>query len=369
MIQRIFYLFLMRQNASIRRFRYDFAREMVAFLSAGILFALFAHIFHDFLTAKIADLPEAILARFRGAGALAVGLTLALMLRRTVLLERGMESILACARRRGEETIALRIYQATFYGMASAATLAVWGAFARWIGLLPSWPVMVGWAGLLLLLAFRPGTATTREKAGRWSAVASALPSRRAALLRWRLVQMATRLPTTRHAFTCALLGFVLLPLLAFNAAPFALAAMVALAAGMFIAAAFCVQLASDVKQAWAEQAMGVTHQEIVAVYKRLAWGSVLVTLPFTLASGWWLGGAKAAFTLATLGATAPLLTPSLMFQLDARRPLLQILTIVLASLFLGTTVLMHPAGIILLALVIKTAGNYQRDLYYRAKA
>jgi hypothetical protein len=58
---------------------------------------------------------------------------------------------------------------------------------------------------------------------------------------------------------------------------------------------------------------------------------------------------------------------PGLLFQIDPRRPAVQILIVFMAGLFIGTAVIAHWLAVLLIPLLATWAQRYQADRFYRA--
>ncbi len=139
---------------------------------------------------------------------------------------------------------------------------------------------------------------------------------------------------------------------------------------GNLIAAAPSFQLQEDMRAIWFERQIACSHEEYVAVYQKIC---------VRLALGFGLSAVLIAFatrgleapveTLKLMAITAlfPLLLPAVMFQIAAERPSLQIMTISLIGLFLGTAIFAHWAAIALLPIALTYAKQYQQNNFYRS--
>ncbi len=150
--------------------------------------------------------------------------------------------------------------------------------------------------------------------------------------------------------------------------------------AGFLAASALCLQLGEDIPHAWTERGFGVTHDQFIHAYERLAVtiggtyglaGALLYVAAGGSAAVAAAGGvglyAFGALTLAAVIAVPPIVTPYLMFQIEARRPAINMLIVLIAGLFIGTAVFANPLGLLLVGLLRYYAGQTQAGRFYRA--
>jgi hypothetical protein len=194
--------------------------------------------------------------------------------------------------------------------------------------------------------------------------------SKMAALFSWRLRQMIFRNRAAYLSLLIALITACLQYLAQDIKLPIFITVMIAACAGLFIAGAMAFQLQSDMENAWLDHSLGVSHRDIVQTYLLLGlvlgifFGAlhglvVLLGTPLTTMID--------LIKVVGVTALAPVLFPSIMFQLDARRPSLQIMTIFFIALFIATAILVHWLSFLIVPLVYYYANNYQIDNYYRS--
>ena len=376
---RLLFILKISVLAMLRRIRYDFAREIVVGVSALVLGALFLYIFNDFINVKVLTLSTSgskVLAR----GATGMVLVLAtVFLRKRLVAERfGEGPFCRFLEAHGEAPTVIRAFQAI---RAVALPILVYGVSwtltIRYFTQLPLSVMatiqVILLAGLYASLMINLGTKKAkREHVSLLSAAEIDKSTKGVTLLRWRGRQLLWRNRSSRLSLLVAM-GFLLLSLYCqLIAAPFLLSAAASLMVGIFIGAAMCIQVAEDLKCGWMEPFMGISHRMFVTTYYLIgamlaaAYGIADILLPLLGPSS--PTGASfllQAFQLLALTAVAPLLTPSLLFQLDAHRPVLTVFAGTLITLFIGTAIYVHPASILILPVVIYYADDYQKNRFY----
>jgi hypothetical protein len=375
---RLLFILKISVLAMLRRIRYDFAREIVVGVSALVLGALFLYIFNDFINVKVLTLSASgskVLAR----GATGVVFVLAtVFLRKRLVAERfGEGPFCRFLEAHGEAPTVIRAFQAI---RAIAMPIVVYGVCwtltIRYFTQLPLSVMaliqVILLAGLYASLMINLGTkAAKREHGSLLSPAEIDKSTKGATLLRWRGRQLLWRNRSSRLSLLVATLFLALSLYCQLIAAPFLLSAAASLMIGIFIGAAMCIQVAEDLKCGWMEPFMGISHRMFVNTYYIIGallagvYGIADVLLPLLGALPAGASFLLQAFQLLALTAVAPLLTPSLLFQLDARRPVLTVFAGTLITLFIGTAIYVHPVSILILPIVIYYADDYQKNRFY----
>ena len=375
---RVSYIVKISLWATLRRIRYDFAREIVVGVSALVLGALFLYIFNDFINVKALYVSGGSQKALAGAAALLLLLVASVFLRGRLAAE-GMGRGVVC-RFLGDQGETPAVIKAFLAIRAIALPIIVYAIcwlvieryFAVW-----SLSSMAGIQAILvavLAMSLKVGGGTQRAKG-----VPRALLNldeigrigKNATLLRWRGRQLLLRNRVSRFSLCVAALFLLLALCCRIMAAPLLLAAAASLMVGIFLATAMCMQVAEDLKCGWMEPFMGISHRMFVNSYYLIgtllggAFG--LVEALFYLASGAPGGFATMiqAMQLLAIVMVFPLLAPSLLFQLDARRPILTIFAGTLIALFIGTAIYVHLASVLILPVVVYYADDYQNNRFY----
>jgi hypothetical protein len=369
------------------RLRHDMAREVVVFISSLVLLATFLYVFNDFLNVQVSSLSATMRLRFAQAAFVvlhAVSTGAGVRLLRDELYSQ--VSLRGAALRLGERRGVVTAYLALrFATVLTCVHGLAWYATYRWL-FVPDAAVTAGIeAGLLVATAVaaalptRPRTArepraaatTARapDPVGATGQEGAPEPLRRA-LTRWRLRQILGRNRLTRLCLALAVPFVAAATLAAARAAPPFVPAAAGLAAGLLVAFALAFQMAEDLEHAWLERGFGISHADFVATYERLA---LALGLPLA-ASLFLLCAVASGFAhpadAAKAGAVAlvpVLVAPWLLMQIDGRRPAIGALTIVIVALFVGTAVLAHWLGLILLLPLRHFAAQTQDNRFYRA--
>lgn len=383
-IFRSLFLYLIGIKGFFRKLRFDWGRELVVGLSAVVLGSLFYYVFNDFINTEVASLSQAMrdsFAHFLG----------------WVLIA-------------GASIGTGRSWRDEFRGKHTVA------GFSRWLGDAPTIPQTIlilrlvtlaaGWSGLTWILIHRmalldvsPGLAALTQMLslgvsslfllswGEKALASNVQPDSRSpmarmggtsfyALVNWRFELTARRLRDARLSLGAAGLCLLFLGYLGFRNAPPPAMVAVAFVIGAFIAAAVSLALSADLRAAWIERSSGISHEEYITAWQWVAWGlglgGGLLVVAINLAPKMisleieWTNISE-ALKLATLTALMPLLFPSLMLQIDGRRPFAQIMAMLLIGMFVGTAIYAHWAGLILVPVVHSYANGLQNGRFYRA--
>lgn len=355
------------------RLRTDWARELVALLSAAVLIGVFIYIAHDFLNHKLAGVGG------RLSWVLIMMTSLALSGALGVFVGQGIrrkssdpQGLAAFARSRGADPVAVKTFQLLNHLIFCLLILGGGGlllvmTIARSLAALE---LLI--CGLVALVGLGAGRFLGSETP---ADIATAKPwrpaeSRFGSMVSFRLRQLL-RNSYSKLALSAGAAGVGAHGYLALRNAPFVLHGLVAMAVSFLLAIPLLNQLREDLSCAWAERSMGVSHNDLIGVYLLLG---MILALPYMVIMGLLtIVGGDLPFTVLQLGsllaitALGPMLTPSLMFQIEARRPALTVVVVFLVVLFLGTALIAHLASIVLGPILHYYASRYQHGRYYRA--
>lgn len=385
MMGRVWHLLVLDYRAHWHSLRHDLGKELTVGLAAAALIAVFGYIFNDFFNVQLAALSTGlrlVLARIVSVSALIVA---AFSSYKVVLdLLTAKSSTLAMARMLGESRTALRTYRALAISQSLLIRMGLAMALIATLVLpdQPLWP-SIGHAALAGAIALaiavyrgrrpqtsnpgRPALCQGRVRGGTTTTI----------LARWRLQQYLLRAPAPAMLLGLAMALNLLSAYALARGLPEVTVVGPALGAAMLIAAILSLVLAEDLRHAWTERAMGVTHAQIVAAYRRLA---ITISAGLGLASIAILGIVTIAFGTSFDLATLELICkpaavmlgpsyflPSVLLALEARRPLLNAMAMIVISLFLATAIFAHWLGLLLPLLLAGAAAEQQQGRYYRA--
>lgn len=193
------------------------------------------------------------------------------------------------------------------------------------------------------------------------------------AMTKWRWRQLYRRNFSSVFYSALAFLALVTACILAAQGLDYRLAGFIFAMAGFFIAAPLYHQLKDDLVAGWFERNNPVSHSHIISCYISLALAHLVIWLPIALiclaAAGAGFGLYQTPHIIIWLGliAVAPILTPGIMFQIDGRKPIIQLIIAFMANIVIGSLVLIEPMAWLGVPLIAYIVGHYQQGRYYRA--
>jgi len=352
-------------RSALRRIRYDLARELTVGISAAVLMATFLYVFGDFLHVELASVSPT--AKSIGAHIVFGCLSFWIFshswsaafdggdIRRFTLY-------LGASRRTAHAQRTMRA--AGIMVMATAVVIALrhlFDATLVWVFL----STVIGGAGVGLWRTLRsqnPQTSSEEPQTPAWSLTSP---------WHWRTYQILSRNKSARIFFGGTLLVMGLNIYCATRGWPLAIAFLPAVSSGWLVGSIFMLQAEEDLRWGWFERSAGLSHQKFIGAYHIMARWSALFLVVWNLLT-WGLIHSSATsvldgLRLGLIAAVPVWLTPSLLLQIDARRPVLQIIMLLMVALFLGTALLASWASLLLPPIVSYYASNSQQGRYYRA--
>lgn len=366
----------------LNRLRFDLARELVVLLSGAVVLATFGYIINDFLNVQISGLSHVMRDRFAepvaGAVMILASFYAGAVIRREL---SGQETVSRAAAFLGEQPSVLRTYHLLFVLL----TVTVLHATAWWLTtsylMRPSWIMRAAWEALMLLTTvastywYRERAKVREHAVSRWLESGAIKKSRTYAFARWRLSQMFMRNRTARACFVVALCFYALLIPLQAGGIPFFASVACAILAATVAASSIFFQLSEDLNYAWAERTMGISHSDFCRGYQYLGYTLAALLVPTcvgTYVTGGLVFGRSdvtpgSMLTLALMSITAPVMAPMLMFQIDGRRPMINMVLLAIGAMFVGTAVFASPFSVILIPILGYYAQGSQAGRFYRA--
>ncbi len=364
-------------RSTARRLLVDLQREIVIALCGLIIAGLFAYVFGDFVEGHIARIS--VTGRDRIATVIAVILTtiapcfIAVRSRRKLYEPGGLATVL---HRIGEEKRVVRQMASIWQIITAFSTAALMIFVVK--EFFPSVGTAIFATNFLALCIALVGLILTSspairsdQKSGTQLRIWNDSPgsSKTRSMLSWRVFQIIRRNPLIRWCAALSMFALIGVALSSLSGSHPIVALGFGLLAGLGWSMIFPLQLQEDLRNSWTEKNAGVSHQDLIRNYNIMTQtsGAALTLLIFLLGFMWqstdwmiWLqvGLASASFCL---------ITPGMLFQIDARRPLLQIAIILLFGIFIATGIYVHLAAVVLIPLLNYYTVQYQNGRYYRA--
>lgn len=370
------------------RLRHDLGRELTVAAASLIMFGTFLYVFNDFLNVQIASIAMAMQAAFAHTLTIVV-LILAWSIGLYWIQKREPRGVASMALYLGESRSVITLFR----WLQSLTIIALWHGLAWWLSAryLARWGFGTSLATELIMLATTAIAWSVlvrlRPNASLQNLVLSELkfdqsmegPANKLGILAdWRLAHILHRSRLCHLLMLIALSFACLITISVANAGPLFVACVCALATGFLLAAMLNVQMAADLRHAWLERGLGVSHDDFMSAFQKVATylaitsgiltliayglGLVLTQTPPSL-----LSGSLAALRVAAVAAVPALITPSLLLQVDGRRLAVSLPLDFVVCLFVGTAVIAHWLGLALVPLLISTARSSQAGRFYRA--
>ncbi|NRA44779.1 MAG: hypothetical protein HRU09_07480 [Oligoflexales bacterium] len=363
----------------VKRIRYDLAKETVIGFCSLIIISLFYYIFNDFLNIEIQKISLKMRDSFAYYLANAIILLSAIAAGRSIRSERlDSRSCGNAFKYLGEDPKVLRDYW--LLRIPSKILMFYIPTWFVCFYSLVDWPwvqiaiSVIGMLVISLALIFYPNSRgeQSETRASNRSILKNRVYSASSALLIWRLKQLFKR---NRLAQVCLLTSTLFSASLLVLPNPIeAFVVFLSLIAGIQVAFALSFQVASDLSYSWIEKNLGVSHEHYLATLFKLS--LILGSLSGTTSMIFYginniliLGNVSWQILLKIffIGMTPAFMVPNIIFQIDGRRTFIQILNIILASLFVGTAIFANLAGVLLLPLIAYYGVTSQQGRFYRA--
>lgn len=364
----------------MHRFRHEFVQELVVFICASVLFATFYYMFEDFVNTEISRISNELQHRITISASVIFFFLLAVYVsKRLGHFLHSRISLKYTAERLGESPQVVKVFTviqtSVLFLFATLVTFALNQTLLYELEPI-ALSLILGFLFIISLI-FAVFIEKDPESVAHRDLKPIRLPSNKsvvATMVSWRLKQILLRNRAGQFSILIAGATGAALVFFYLQHAPKPLKFLTLYAFGLFSCLPLFFQLASDLKLAWAERYMGVSHEQVILCYKSIALlivgiGSMVIIgsellgkSETTSLSQWGFGVAQNIFIFAT-----PLmLAPGLLFQVDAHRPAIQILALILLGLFIATAIYWH-----LMAVLLWPAFNYysfasQSGRYYR---
>ena len=351
------------------RLRHDLASELTVLAATGILCALFFYMFNDFINVQVQTISSAMRASFALFFGLALCFVGALLAGRLIGEEDDPKhSFTAAAEWLGDHPALINKFRwvrsATI--MISVVMVFQFIIGSRFLTLSPLQHGMTSFTMILTALAFAQWTGRHLNQKKNEHRKASRLlqvTSRKKLLLNWRINLLSRGIPAGNLAACLALGAWLLTMVMTMQQAPAFVLAAAALLTGWLASLPLTFLLAADLEHAWIDKSSGLTHDEFVGIYKKMAIAGAFFLAMIHVWPAWSTGNPSIAAAAAT-----PLLslTP-IALQIDPRKPAVTALANFLVALFAGTAVIAHIGAVAILVVLWFWGHDAQRGRFYRA--
>ena len=368
---RAWFLVCLLWKGRVRRWTFDIYRELTIALCGIVILGLFSYLFSDFINEKIGTISSSLRQMstdiFLGLVSVVVG---GMMGRWVASIEN---SILEWASLWGESYSVMVVAQRMWvWSTVGLIYFIVVGAVHFWFFLQSIDFLKMLFLSFMTFFVVKGFTSrkTMLSNDRNQSLVlywAEMTKNRLIILVGWRIHQMVKGNPLIRGILVVVFLLTVAYWIFVHPSMPEILSYLIALNLGFFASIPLHLQLKEDLISAWTERNMGVSHHDIFLSFQIIGvlLGAFLsaLTILGTLVHASGLSWIK----LVGLTSLSSAITPSFLFQIDPRKPILQMIVVFLVSLFLGTGMIMSSLSIVGVPLLIYYAAKYQEGSFYRA--
>ncbi len=396
--QRLLNIYLVGLSAFFRKLRYDLVKELTVALCSLCILAVVFYIFNDFVNIEVASMSRG-LQRFLGSGVTWFILVGSALIGGRVLHREfsGARTYVNMMSYMGESPEVKRVFFVlrcitmilVVHGAAWAISLL---AFVDWsflrIALIESGLLGVSFVVYKLSCVSLSGTEGETECAqekfrevGETEASPGTMHSPLSTMIVWRLRQMFFRNRLSQLAMIMTALIIALFTVITIRGEPFFIALLTALLAGVVLSSVLALQVQEDLKSAWAERTLGVSHELFLETYVRIGWilGGALFGLILLIQILVWavkgvpLAGTDLLFLFSdylkagAVAALPPYLMHLFFFQIDARKPMLQIIMVFVAGLFLATAIYASWLSLLLVLILKYYTLEAEKGRFYRA--
>lgn len=373
-------LFLTSLRAGLNRWRFSLAQEVVVLICGLVLLGLFFYVFNGLINTEVAKISASMQQQVGLGFSALLLLAIGLMLGHRWALEKSSDpSLPRLAIKIGEDSRTLKLYWilriptlTLLYGIPGLMIVR------RFLTGWDDWVLVPASIAILAVACVGYGFETRYQLTRPLNAMQNAMifdqvtsGSRLAQMVRWRVTIFLLRNRTSQLIFlTAILLACMVGPL----GRPLPIAAIgLAFGCGWLISQGLALQIADDFAYSWLEKNAGIDHKTYLRTLKivtlligstvaLIAAASTAIAFPFDLSARLVLAAQVLAITL-----TPSLILPSIVMQIDPRRPGVQAVVLALVGLFIGTAIYASLWSILLLPILANAADQSQENRFYRA--
>jgi hypothetical protein len=352
----------------LRKLLYDFSREIVIITSTAVLCALFFYIFGDFISDKLKDIPRARVNTIASYIAVAFTIVSHFFWYKLIISNKlAKDSLYQTFLRLGQEKMGLQVYLCLSFILECSIFFYLFDyAVNKWIYAFS----LNDWLQLEVLLSTLVPICyfmNSSQKSKEVSSVKSInFQASNSALYKWRYSQLLFRNRASQVCLVIAALFTFSLCYFSYSSINSSALILLSMLISLGLTWALAFQLQEDMNHSWIEKILGVSQDELENCYLLLA---LFLSIPTSLilASLSYLARSDAllSFQVAAICISGPICFNAIMFQIDPRRPLIQILSSLLIIIFIGTAIFAHPLAVLLIPILIYYGKTHQVDQFY----
>jgi hypothetical protein len=359
-----------------RKLRYDLAREVVVLLCVTVLLALFYYVFNDFINEKLADVSQKLKIIVSYVVALAMTALFYGYVRQSIRHAMyDTPNVSSFAKWMGVSEGVTKKFMFIKTALTLGALFAV-NVFTiqKIFAVIPLHLNLVANIGAILVtllslkIKYKAAEYTEEKIAAPWQSAQTAKM-----MFLYRLDLLLKRGSSARRMIIFAGFAAIASCVMAYLQTPMVALVLMFFVSGFIASTSLALLLAEDLKQAWVDKSLGVSHENFVRVYSHMSMLVGLALLAVTIAILLPLALTQHSLTLvniAQLGficATSSLVFPAIMFQIEPRRAVIQMMVSFLIGLFVITAIYAHILSIVLIPLVTSQSQAMQLGRFYRA--
>lgn len=379
---RVLFLLWLKLKSVYRKFFYNAGLELVSFLCGGIIVSLFYYISKDFFDKKLVDSSFEIRSMIYTTFYFLVCLFGAKFITETLPKFKQTKNnwtnfflhlgeLKANALMVSYFSIFLKIV--VIVSLLNRLSASKYNLLSFWWSIaIPCILILF----LILLKIFFPTfhliiTQISKKTEIRWNS-----PSLYYAMVQWRLKQLYRNNFSQLFYLILVCLMFILIGYLKFINIDSNLLGLCAIVQGFFISSPLFHQLKTDLEESWFEKNSPISHRNIYKCYQMLGLLHSIFFSLLNLSLIYFLGNFFTEVNISSiteliqifiLTNLCVLLAPALFFQIDPRKPTIQLIICFLCGLFIGTLVLIMPLTAFAIPILVYYAAKYQTNRFYRA--
>lgn len=376
-------------NSYKNKFLQNLGKELVILLCSTVLLALFYYIFNDFINHKLTEIKPELRNQWAYWFGQGIMYAAAIFSGKSIYnWKNSNNNPTKSLLRLGEDPQILLIFQIAMYAILiifpySLASFIVFSRFHSEHSLLMMIQMFSIMIVLTLLFAIdfkvirfkgkKQGIAHESHKSKSYTILKSPSSNKSYILYIWRLKQLLFRNKTSQFCLLFSLLFLILFVMTPIK--HFAIAFLFCLICGLYTSFAVSFQVAHDLRYDLLEKNAGVSHNEYLSAVLKLSFtfGSVIsIMCLFCVFINLMIHAQVQLSYIDYIKAwfitfSPCFLFPFVIFQIDPRKPLVQIIILIISSIFLTTAIYASILTLFLLPFIAYYGRDSQKDRFYRA--